>query len=445
MGAKAIYSALELFSGGNTWEPPAMAEDELAGLVRENAGSDRSSYYLHIFRTEPYIDSVCAYLDVDGAPSDIRRFTFHEGYSWSAEEENFFHDTCVRTTVCRYEGERLNRIFTIYDRAHPEWHLKRYFSKGLRILDHIYSCLKENTAKEMLYKSGLDELAAGIGELDEINLLATKPSDLYDGLSMKVLRSINCPAGAQLIKDSASREYIRDLNMKFPDTFKERLNDAQCRYLRRLIDGGLIAGETGRLFAARRAELARVWCPSQFELFLECEKSEQRIRKLCEAFEKIDSIYVDFIKSREYFESTSRLDQLEYYLLKRREEYDRAIRRSNRKRCYEWQERGSEYIIRYPQTINDFCRESIYMRNCLLTYVEAIVNNNTTILLMRRAEEPDKPFITIEIFEDDLVQAYHRFNRDCTSEEAEWIRAYCKRHGIGTCRFSFNAAVDELF
>ena len=49
---------------------------------------------------------------------------------------------------------------------------------------------------------------------------------------------------------------------------------------------------------------------------------------------------------------------------------------------------------------------------------------------MRKTDDFNIPFITIEIFENKLMQAYHRFNEDCTPEEAEWIRDYCDRHRI---------------
>ena len=44
-----------------------------------------------------------------------------------------------------------------------------------------------------------------------------------------------------------------------------------------------------------------------------------------------------------------------------------------------------------------------------------------------------------------LMQAYHHFNEDCTGEEAAWIRAYCRRHGIRTDRFRFDRGQDRLF
>lgn len=85
------------------------------------------------------------------------------------------------------------------------------------------------------------------------------------------------------------------------------------------------------------------------------------------------------------------------------------------------------------------------MMNCLMTYVEAYIKNDTTILFMREADDVNAPYITIEIYDNTLMQAYHRFNEDCTSEEADWILSYSKRHGIKTDKFMFDAEVDELF
>ena len=119
-----------------------------------------------------------------------------------------------------------------------------------------------------------------------------------------------------------------------------------------------------------------------------------------------------------------------YYLLKHRKKYDRAVKQSNRKRCQDWQERDKGYVARFPQTINDICREAVYMRNCLLSYVDAVIQNDTTILFLRSVEDVNKPFITMEVYEGELYQAYHRFNEACTPEETVWIQGYCDRHNI---------------
>lgn len=85
------------------------------------------------------------------------------------------------------------------------------------------------------------------------------------------------------------------------------------------------------------------------------------------------------------------------------------------------------------------------MNNCLLTFVDFYINNETTILFMRKEDDYNTPFITIEIFENELMQAYRRFNQDCSKEEAEWIRNYCDRNRIGHDKFKFDKSLDEVF
>jgi len=228
---------------------------------------------------------------------------------------------------------------------------------------------------------------------------------------------------------------VKDLQMKFPDIFKQKLNDAQCQYLMRLIDADLTVGETRRLYNARSSALAGMWASAQYKMFLHKEKTAE-IRK---QIGDIDPIYKDAI-AREKLNLTEMYD----YLILNREKLDRQIRQANRKRDAMWQEREYGYVVRFPQTINDFCREAVYMSNCLIGYIGALVNNDTTILFIRQPDDFNKPFITMEVYQGELMQAYHRFNMDCTEEEADWIRAYCYRHGIGCTRFKFNVAEDIL-
>ena len=429
----------------NTWTPPEVDEEKLALLAGEDTNALQSTDYMYIFKTEPYIDSIYIRFDSHRKPRLIRRFTIHEGYTWDLEDEEFFHNYCVNNDTCGYSAAIISQIYTAYCKMHPDWHLKPYYTRGIRLLDHIYSCVKKNNIKEVLYKSGLDELAAGVYELDEVKLLAGKPSDIYGGMSMKVLRSLNCSDGAKLLANRKYRSFLKELNMKFPEIFKNKLNDAQCRYLARLIDGKLTVGETGRLFSSRSEELSKIWCKSFYELFVDGERKQQRKQELCKTFADIDPIYGKYMKNLMMPYDEIDLSRLEYFLFVKREEYDKNIRRSNRKRDYDWMERGEDYYIRYPQTINDFCREAVYMGNCLLNYVEAFIKNDTTILFMRKSDDVNKPFITIEIYKNELMQAYHRFNNDCTADEANYIRDYCKRHGIGLGRFHFNSRVDELY
>ncbi|MCR5251674.1 MAG: PcfJ domain-containing protein [Lachnospiraceae bacterium] len=436
---------MRLHERKNSWEAPPIEEALLMAMASLEPESKKKDEFFYIFRVKPYIDALCILFDAEHEPAACRRFTFHEDHAWDREDEGFFKETCLIEARCAWSGGALDSVFLWYNKTHPEWQLKRYRLKGLRLLDHIYHCMKKDTPQEILYKSGLDELAVHIDDLDELNLLAGTPSELYDDLSLKVLRSLNCVEGARLLRTKETRLFLKELNMKFPQSFAEKCNDAQCRYLRFLIEGDLSVGEAGRLFASRRDELSGIRNRTFLDLFMVKEKGDILKAKLLESFGTRDPIYLEYIREARDAAHDERLKQLDLLLNVKREEYDRAIRRANRKRDESWQERGFEYIVRYPQTINDFCREALYMRNCLLTYLEAMIKNDTTILFLRRADDVNRPFITIEVYKGELMQAYHRFNADCTPAEADWIRAYCRRHGIGADRFCFDSHLDELF
>lgn len=434
----------------NTWNPPELSNQVLLDIctdgLPDNIGPDGDFFI--IFQIEPYIDTIYVHFTGEDNVASMykKRFVFREDYKWDYEDERLFVDRILNNNRLGFTCV-IDRIFSFYSEKYPDWKLKRYYTKPMRLLDHIYHCMRKGSAKEMLYKAGLDELAAHIDDLDEIDLLSSKPSDIYSGISMRVLRSLNCRDGSLLLSNEDKRKFVKGLQMKFPMIFKEPLNDAQCRYLNYLIEGNLTVGEAGRLYNARRLALMMIWAPSQYELFIWKEKMNQEALRQANEIANIDPIYKDFVGNIDFEDSVEinkKIQTLRYYLLSQREEYDRKFRRSNRKRNQDWQERDKGYVVRYPQTINDFCRESIYMCNCLLTYVDAYIENDTTILLMRKADDYNAPFITIEIFQEKLMQAYHRFNEDCTQEEAEWILKYCDRHGIRRGNFKFNNDIDEL-
>ena len=115
-----------------------------------------------------------------------------------------------------------DEIYEYYNRIHPEWKLQRYMLNRIRLLDHIYNCMRKNTAKELLYKAGLDELAVNIYELDELNLLSTKPSDIFDGVPMKALRGLNCKYGIKLLNNDnvrSNQDYIIIDNTKIKNIY----------------------------------------------------------------------------------------------------------------------------------------------------------------------------------------------------------------------------------
>ena len=448
MGYAGNINILEMHTDRTDWLPPPVNEKAVSATAAKELNITGRKSCFYIIRTEPYIDAFFIRFDTLGRRHFVKRFTFREGYVWDYDDEQFFHTNCICSAACVCQTREIDEVFSRYSELHPEWHLRRYYLNGLKVLDHIYNCMQQNTVKEMLYKAGLDHFAVSIDELDEINLIASKPSDIYDGLPMRVLRAMNSKDGAELLSKSSTRLYIRELSKRYPDLFDTLMNEAHCCYLSLLIRSKLTPAETGRLFREKKADYNGMWCRSIFALKMVSEKSLMDYKAFMEMFRADvvsgDAIYRNYADKLKPGNDLTEAKSVAWYLTSMREEYNHRFRVSNRKRAYDWQERTPEYIIRYPQTINDFVREAVYMQNCLLGYVEAVADNDTTVLFMRKADDVNMPFITIEIQGNTLKQAYHRFNKDCTKKEAEWISAWCQRHGISTGRFRFDALVDDL-
>ena len=378
--------------------------------------------------TEPYIDMLCLeIMDYNDKIYCITRFIFHEGLYWNDMQEELFERKCLKSEYpLRFNSADFDKIYKYYSEQCPQWHLRRYYTHEMRLLDHIHHCMTRNTAKELLYKSGVDELAVRVNDAKDVNLSATTPSGIYDNVPMRVIRAVNTEYGAELLADKEYRDYLKELNSQYPDIFKDPLNDAQCEYLMRLRKGNLTNPEIYRLFLSKKGKLSSIWLHAQFLRFLSSETAREKIAEKAKQLVQVDPFYERYLTQLD----TNKISELLHYLVSKREELDKDIRRSNRKIDYDWQEHYDGYVIRYPQTINDFCRESIYMSNCLMTYLEAYVENDTTIMFMRKEDDVNTPFITLEIYDGGLTQAFHRFNQVCSSKEWEWIRSFCARHGI---------------
>lgn len=69
-----------------------------------------------------------------------------------------------------------------------------------------------------------------------------------------------------------------------------------------------------------------------------------------------------------------------------------------------------EYVIFPASSIADLVEESRQQKNCVRTYCERIANNECHIYFMRRKEEIDKSFVTIEVRNNEIVQARVKYN-----------------------------------
>ena len=71
----------------------------------------------------------------------------------------------------------------------------------------------------------------------------------------------------------------------------------------------------------------------------------------------------------------------------------------NKRLEYSW----NEFLIKVPETPEEVVQEATAQKSCLRSYIDLIQSGETRIVFVRRKEEPDKSFVTIEVNKEDRV------------------------------------------
>lgn len=347
--------------------------------------------------------------------SSCGRFIIASDYYWSDEEEKCF-ERLVREENVAYDQSDIRGIFEKYSAKYPEWHLQFRNTKPLRMIDHIRNCLQPGSIKEILYKAGLDEFAAGLSFIDEYNLIGDSPTEIFSGLSMRTLRAINCPGGVTLISTEAKRAKMRFLQGRYSWLFEQWWNEAMCRYMEELLLSNRDYEEIVANFKKRYNKLHGLWASTQYASYMDSIRLRERVvdilgEKLCNQLDQYEIVTYGtiFSQGREY--------------------WDAKMEHSNDKRNMKNEYSDGTYSITYPKSIREYAREGACQQNCMMNYLDEYVNNTTNIMLMRKCECEDKSFVTVEIRDGVLVQAYLKQNNLPDEDVLTWLRQYAtSRH-----------------
>lgn len=104
----------------------------------------------------------------------------------------------------------------------------------------------------------------------------------------------------------------------------------------------------------------------------------------------------------------------------------------------EWEDvkvRGSNYIMRAPESIDDLAKEGSSLSHCVFSYARSVALGETTIMFLRTKTSPDDSLVTVEIKYSPsrecyrIAQARGHSNRALTKEEDEFLEKWCKKSG----------------
>lgn len=82
------------------------------------------------------------------------------------------------------------------------------------------------------------------------------------------------------------------------------------------------------------------------------------------------------------------------------------------------------YKFIYPSKTEDIKKEAVQQSNCVVSYIDRVINGQCDIIFMRNANTPNESLVTVEIRNKKVVQARRRFNESVTDEQQKVLDKY---------------------
>lgn len=80
-----------------------------------------------------------------------------------------------------------------------------------------------------------------------------------------------------------------------------------------------------------------------------------------------------------------------------------------------------DYQFIYPKSTQEIKDEAVQQNNCVASYIKKVIDGECDILFLRKKNDIDHSLVTIEVRNNQIVQAKRKFNNDVLSSEQEAI------------------------
>lgn len=149
------------------------------------------------------------------------------------------------------------------------------------------------------------------------------------------------------------------------------------------------------------------------------------IRELCDYADMMRQLSNKYDKYPRHFLTTHKIACRNYDRMKK--EFSEELFRKRMKKEYECS--FGEYVFIYPKSTQEIKDEAARQSNCVSSYIDKVIDGYCHILFLRKKNSPKESLVTIEVRNDQIVQAKRRFNDDVTEEQKEAIDKFNKKFG----------------
>lgn len=106
---------------------------------------------------------------------------------------------------------------------------------------------------------------------------------------------------------------------------------------------------------------------------------------------------------------------------------DRKLKRTiKRKGWTRYEMETEELLIRLPECAHEIRKEGNAQHHCVATYMDRMVAGETCILFIRKKEEPDKSYYTVEVRDNEVIQVRGKYNVAPSEDVEEFMKVFKK-------------------
>lgn len=342
------------------------------------------------------------------------RMIWKQGFRMEEDEEVQF------ISLCRsYDMNVDKQLFACFQDEirieYPEYTIQRYTAKDIsRYLENLYFIFHRSGTREILYKSKLENIAYNLFEIEEYNLFGGSPSEIFN-MPINLLRILNQRLLIDRMHSESSRNQAMDVYSRFSDYIdvkKSIPGTYQWRYLEEYQE----FGDDGQAAFNKKlyARMQSVLCENSFWLYKKYMQMADRLGDMCprSRLPKADELLTAVYEMERLEELISRQDILDIGVSRHNDPY------------YEYED--DDYVVIMPQTSYQIYMEGMDQDNCVAEYIETVSEGESMIAFLRKKDNPDKSYITMEIQGTRIKQALTRFNGLPSVKDCRFIEKYAK-------------------
>ena len=101
------------------------------------------------------------------------------------------------------------------------------------------------------------------------------------------------------------------------------------------------------------------------------------------------------------------------------------------------------FYIRSPRDLDDLYNYAESLGNCLKSYVDEVIEGRSKIYFMETEKNDKKPYIAIEVRDNNIRQAYRKSNKMISKKEYEFLVKWAKDNEI-ECSVEYDRYAEEI-